>query len=308
MKHLYLRIILEAQQTVHLPQYSGSTLRGALNIALHKQCCMSSEDCHMFCQNPMSCGYGFLCETPIFEHAPKRLKASKFLPHPLIIHPPVGAQTIEAGDVLMFQLTILEPAFIYLPQLIGALEHMAQDGFGKHRGKLTLRRIEQMDTHHVLYQDGERFWNHCSPNDLWDNHATVQGSRLSLTWYTPLHLQVKKRMLTHLNVRELMYAMATRLDILWSIYAPDDPLSIDAKQMLSLGDDMVIIEQKITQVQHERWSNRQQHKHKLQGLVGQITLAGQLNTYWPIIQTAQRVHIGKKTSMAQGAFACHWHD
>ncbi|MCB1036939.1 MAG: CRISPR system precrRNA processing endoribonuclease RAMP protein Cas6, partial [Acidobacteria bacterium] len=55
-----------------------------------------------------------------------------------------------------------------------------------------------------------------------------------------------------------------------------------------------------------RFSNRQQQRHRLQGLLGQITLAGDLEPFLPLLQSAEILHVGKNATMGLGRVEVGW--
>lgn len=66
--------------------------------------------------------------------------------------------------------------------------------------------------------------------------------------------------------------------------------------------DVRLTDSQLSWLDWERFSNRQQQRMRLGGFVGQIDYAGPWQTWWPLIQAGEYLHVGKATAFGLGQF------
>ena len=178
---------LRACQSVVLPQFLGSTLRGALGHALKEAVCvMNHRDCGR-CMLAERCIYPYIFETP----APpiELLRGQKGAPHPFILMPPLPEPddgpilrpdppprqfkrsefvysgktlrlvkptpitcsdkgwNLSPGDELVFDLLLVGRAIEYMPYVVYAVREMAKRGLGANRVPFDLSQVAVVDEH-----------------------------------------------------------------------------------------------------------------------------------------------------------------
>lgn len=305
-----LQVIMEALQNVELPPFCGSTLRGAFLQALKEESCLSRTSCGEFCALPTSCVYGALCETPAPETAPKRVKSSRFAPHPYVLTPPKGG-LYYSGELLTFQLTLFGGAPRKLPTVLKALERMASTGIGKGRKSLRLFRVSTFPEATPVYKEGTidleglqikpLTWE---PRESPSDQSLLEGQDLLLEMITPLKLQKHGRLLTKIDAGELVYAAADRLYLLSHCHGRPESAP-DAAEVAgkARAAQIKVLEDDLRRVSFDRFSGRQNKKHRLDGLLGQIRLGPGFGPFFPLLQAASQVHLGNGTSFGLGAIA-----
>ena len=176
---------LKAQRAVRLPQYLGSTLRGAFGHALKEAVCVVAHRNCERCMLAERCIYPYLFETP----APpiELLRNQKGAPHPFILMPPLsepaensGCDTeprprsfkrtecmhsgktlrlvksapitcsdagwnLSPGDELIFDLLLVGRAVEYMPYVVYAVSEMAKRGLGANRVPFDLSQVAVVD-------------------------------------------------------------------------------------------------------------------------------------------------------------------
>jgi CRISPR-associated endoribonuclease Cas6 len=178
---------LRACGAVVLPQFLGSTLRGAFGHALKEAVCVvNHRDCGR-CMLVERCIYPYIFETP----APpiELLRGQKGAPHPFILMPPLFEQVegsvtsnetlprqykrtdcvysgktvrlvkstpvscsnigwnLSAGDELIFDLILMGRAVEYMPYVVYAVSEMAKRGLGANRVPFNLNQVSVIDEH-----------------------------------------------------------------------------------------------------------------------------------------------------------------
>lgn len=132
---------IEAKETIILPAYKGSTLRGGFGNAFKKIVCVQKErDCSS-CILKGQCIYSYVFETPPTPDT-KVMRKYESVPHPFIIEPPSeNRRNYKPGDGLTFGLTLVGKAIDFLPYFIYTFEELGRIGIGKGRGRFELKAI-----------------------------------------------------------------------------------------------------------------------------------------------------------------------
>lgn len=83
---------------------------------------------------------------------------------------------------------------------------------------------------------------------------------------------------------------------------PPDVAPTDFRTLADLADKVTVSNQNIRMQTWERYSNRNEGKHPLSGLVGQALIEGIAEPLWPYLILGQWVHVGKGASFGQGRY------
>jgi hypothetical protein len=174
---------LQARESVQLPAFLGSTLRGAFGHALKEAVCvMSHRNCDR-CMVTERCLYPYLFETPV-PLGIKLLRGQQQAPHPFILTSPIlkafqseyseieekqpsvhqlsngrsvrlvqarvvsdsdARRSLKKGDELKFGLVLMGRAVEYLPYVVYAVSGMATRGLGASRGRFDLVEVALID-------------------------------------------------------------------------------------------------------------------------------------------------------------------
>jgi hypothetical protein len=291
---------------VILPPYVGSSLRGAFGGALKREACQCAEMCDMLCEIPRRCPYGSLFETPIESNMPRRVRASKFAPHPFVISPTAAGGTFLPGDTLEFTLSLFgNSAIRNALTVFDALDRMAKDGIGKDRRKLALSRITDVNSEKVLWTgSGVPALEDLEPiNVSWDEEDNLPAtSGITIRTVTPLQLVRSGNLVTKIDFPELVYSCADRLELVGASAAcePLPSARAWAKKARDSGVTMTALRE--IRVAIDRFSRRQNRKHPLHGVDGQWQLAGKLEPFIPLLRSGSLTHVGKGTSFGLGKF------
>ena len=303
LSYLCLHVAMEARETVELPAYAGSTLRGAFMSALKQTRCMGSQTCGDVCDWPSTCAYGFLCETPVPRDAPGRIRASKFAPHPFVISPPEGGM-VPAGGKLRFELTLWGTGLRHLPAVLQALEQMAAAGMGRGRKKLRLIRGVDANTKTTLSDGSNISLADVAPQSTqWNTDKTSHKSAaLRVDFTTPAKLKSRGELVTEFDFGELVYHAADRLYLLCHCHG-DTSFTPNRGELASRARDadVKLVEDTIRRVSFARYSQRQARKHRLDGVMGHLLFVGDIGPFLSVLRSAELFHLGKGTSFGLGA-------
>ncbi|MBN1141867.1 MAG: CRISPR system precrRNA processing endoribonuclease RAMP protein Cas6 [Deltaproteobacteria bacterium] len=287
----------------HLPQFKGSAFRGAFGHALKKVvCAVRQKDCRD-CLLNRRCLYARVFEVqPRGEAGPSRLAAP---PHPYVIEPPLTPQTGYGVDEQFdFALKLFGEFNDYLPYFVFAFEEMGKAGLGsRHQPvRLALDRVTAQGAE--IYSGAKR---ELLPGD-WTETA-VPGpvpdrpvETLKVFLATPLRLKSDNRLSGDIPFQLLVRAALRRVSSLFETFGKGEP-ALDYKGLVKNAEAIQTAENNLHWLDIKRYSNRQEQEMLIGGVSGAIVYRGEITPYLPILQLAERFHLGKQTSFGLGQIA-----
>jgi hypothetical protein len=296
------RFTFRMQQTLRLPDFAGSLLRGQFGAALRHTACVTKAKTCAGCPLLSTCPYPAIFETP----APAAHELQKFsqMPNPYVIEPPpLGARAIAAGETLAFGMVLVGRALDQLPLIAYALQRALRDGLGAERARGELQDV---------------VWERAAgPESVWDPDAArlrahapalevpaFEGSaHATLSIATPLRLQDNGRPLRpdELSPRKLATALIRRTALLFEFHADRPGLGAQAPQLARHAETLAD-ERALTWHDWSRYSSRQKQAMTLGGVLGTWTLRGEVAPLVPWLWLGQWLHAGKNATMGLGAY------
>ncbi|NPV80768.1 MAG: CRISPR system precrRNA processing endoribonuclease RAMP protein Cas6 [Firmicutes bacterium] len=133
--------VIEALETLSLPDYKGSTLRGGFGAAFRNVSCSARKsDCRTCVLKP-ACPYAYVFETAPPEGS-EVLKKFEHVPHPFVLEPPqTRKREFAPGEEIPFGLVLIGRGIEFLPYFIVAFQEFGRTGIGRGRGRFRLARI-----------------------------------------------------------------------------------------------------------------------------------------------------------------------
>jgi CRISPR-associated endoribonuclease Cas6 len=304
LPYLRLRAALRAERAARLPPFKGSLLRGAFGHALRRMVCvMGPQQPCPSCSLRGGCVYPRLFVTLIEGEPPPFLRGLSTAPGPYIFEPGEERREFSEGDLLEFDLLLVGAAVELQAYAALAIERMGPGGLGVRRVPFRLESL--------CYLSGAGSWV-----EGWDGRRRQWGARASALWtggeaagglpgeatlrfLTPTRIQVRKRPVQEPGFRLLAFQMLRRTLELTHFHAPGAATEWEFQELLREAD-RVEVEHDLTWRDWERYSNRQQRKMTLGGFVGTMKLRGDLTPFWPLLKTAEVIHVGKGASFGLG--------
>ena len=289
------------QRPLQLPEYAGSALRGSFGHALRTLACSTRAKTCDGCMLIHSCPY-----TTTFQ-PPKKQGGSLSLntpPVPYILAPPPwGTQSLKSGQRLDFHFTLIGHSTRHLALIILAWKYALQHGLGTGMiGTADLETIHHCtDNGETLIWKGSSILDHSNFIALSDKPLR---SPLRLNLATPLRLQENGSALppSKITAKVLLMALVRRASILAEHYGSGKLFS--PQEFIQMAE--VAQEIKIT---HDlcwrdwtRHSSRQNRTMQLGGVIGRITLDGDLSLFINLLQLGQWLHVGKEASFGLGRY------
>lgn len=293
------RLEFETVRPIDLPEYAGSALRGVFGHALRRLACTTHLDDCRTCPQWRSCAYPAVFETPPPMDARRVYSA---IPHPFVVEPPPwGIREHAPGTRLRFQLVLIGPALQQLPLVLRAWQAALAGGLGPAEGTAQHLQVALPGREDLVRPDASgRCPEHAAAVPLPAEDAAP--AEVTLEFTTPLRLKRDGRPLRAdaLTAQDLLAALVRRIADLTELQ-----LGQTTGWRFAALTQAAARVSAVTQLHWRDWtrvSQRQQQAMKLGGLVGRVTLRGDLRPFWPLLHLGQWLHLGGKASFGLGQY------
>lgn len=299
---------LQAKDTLLLPPYKGSTLRGGFGHAFKKTACPFR--CKpASCLLPKVCVYTYVFETPPPEGS-EILRKYPHAPHPFVIEPPLDEREVfQPGEELRFGLVLIGKALDYLPYFIYSFDELGRIGIGRRKGKYEVTAVLGVG------QDGKGRRIYDGPTKtLINTYPILTGddllqlgplptpnSQLPLLFLTPTRLKYEANLTSDLEFHILIRNLLRRISTM-SYFHCGTRLELDFKGLIERAKRVKVIKSDLRWADWERYSNRQQGRIKMGGFVGRISFEGKYDEFMPLLRLGELVHVGKGTVFGLGQY------
>ncbi|MFZ4502974.1 MAG: CRISPR system precrRNA processing endoribonuclease RAMP protein Cas6 [Methylovulum sp.] len=286
--------------SVQLPDFTGSTWRGALGQALKKTICVVRHtDCEA-CMLYANCAYPYLFETPLPIHAQKMRLYTK-APHPFVIKTLFQEQ--PAPQRLWLGLHLFGDSYRYLPYFIHALERAGNYGMGKYKQIFSLETVATLNEHQqseIIYSTKNKRLSPIKPS-LMVIPACPTQVRIHLQ--SPLRAKVNEACSVPKTFSfSVFFGQVLRRISMLSYFHTQHALDTDFAYLTNQAKTIALTDIDLNWQDWRRYSSRQQTAMNMGGLVGSFTLSGELHEFWPYLWLGQWTHVGKGTSMGLGIY------
>lgn len=283
------------------PDYAGSLLRGAFGHALLSLALLPHTD-NRPCALKDSCPYCQLfAALPIQSNG---LKGIRNRPAPYVIEPPIIKHPLTKGESFRFGLVLIGQAHDYLEVIVLAFARALARGLGAGRTPCALTSVTQEDGA-TIWQAGRRAMAELTPMTL----AQVPGTtRAQLIFTSPLRLQSQGSPIKRheLDARRLLITLARRCQLLADIHQNGQATQLNFDELVSTAASIRLSSELLQWFDWERYSSRQRRSMKLGGLIGTLTLEGDLSPFTDILHLGQWLHVGKETTFGLGQYTLNW--
>ena len=310
------------ERACQLPDYLGSTLRGVLGLELQAASCLELTSPCKSCGRRDRCAYGALFEAqpgnstawsqgPPDGGAALARPASGFdQPRPYVVVPPSRRRgNYKAGETIRLGLTLVGTSRAWSRWVVAAMAGIAQRGIGVERQKLKLVRISAVGPGGAETDFNLNSFGVGTPIPELEAsqivaRAPAPNSQALISFITPGDLQRKGKLIDRLDGPTFFRRLIRRIGTLVESYCPIpfDAEPCDFRALADLADKVTVSDQNIKIEVWERYSNRNEGKHPLSGLVGQALIEGIAELLWPYLILGQWVHVGKGASFGQGRY------
>ena len=300
-----LTFTARARTRVHLPEFGGGAIRGALGYALRELACADLQrDCHR-CADRFDCAYSVLFESPVPPDA-AMMRRYPSAPHPIVIEPAApGPNSYEPGQEIEFGAVLVGRALDYFPALAIAVRELGTRGLGVGRGTFDLIGIAAADEAghgEPLYSahDGALSARIPTRHYSFDPEADAPQSA-SIDLVTPTRIRFDARLRDDLQFHMLFRSLLRRVSALECFYG-DGPLCADFAGLVALAERVETVDASLRWVERKRYSTRQRRPMRLGGVVGRLRVTGLSGELWPYLRVGEWVHVGKAATFGLGQY------
>lgn len=306
-KYLFL---LEITSPTLLQPYKGSALHGGITSAFKSAVCVMSHRQCDDCPLTDNCSYYSLFE---YHSSP----SGRSVPHAYVLQPPqTERRAFDAGDELSFSVVLIGKAASLWKLLIFAVKRLGEtSGIGRRidgkRGRYALTNVHSIGLNGPgiqVYSSTDDFLNDAPITVTSDDFATAKNDSsidsASLRFLTPVRFikdeLEQKRLLTSLTFESFMRELLRRLGDLSEAYCGGSRIDFQlfSKQAAAVGTDKSVLCFK----DWERYSQSQKFRMKLGGLVGTLSLEGEIEPFIPYLRLGEWLHVGKNTTFGLGQY------
>lgn len=274
-----------------LPPFKGSTFRGAFGSALKRVvCALKRQDCDS-CLLASRCVYAFFFEKKDGH------------PHPFLIEPPLTIKThFEPGVPFEFNLLLFGRALDYLPYCIYAFEQVGQIGIGKRingkRAGFVLKAVASNGN--IIYTSSDRRLIKADFASKFTLQSPPAGIKcITVHLKTPLRVKHENHLKAELPFHVLIRAALRRIASLFACYGPGEP-ALDYKGLVKRAQAIETTESNLRWFDWQRYSNRQEVRMLLGGMVGSVSYQGDVGEFLPLLRIGEEAHLGKQTTFGLG--------
>ena len=289
-----------------LPPYLGSTVRGVFAASFRKLVCATGAPVCEGCLLIDRCPYPYIFETPSPHHIPEPLQRRfRQAPRPYVLDVPLayaGEAELELGLVLVGRAVDFLPYFIYV------MEEVGKKGIGRARVPYRLLSVADgsRDGGPVIFHSAERIVRedfHGVILEALPREGDERVTRVTLEFLTPLRVkkyggyQESGERMTFATLMDLLLGRIEALSFFHcgGEWAPHEGLRAKAQ-------DVRVVAKNLSLQRLERYSNRRQQRLPLHGLVGTLTVEGELTEFLPLLRMGEYIHIGEGTAFGLGRY------
>jgi hypothetical protein len=300
------RFTVEALETLYLPEYKGSTLRGGFGHSFRKVVCTMGPIPCATCLLHLKCPYPEIFETPVVGEPPPFMKGIKTGPQPFVLEPPLEKKRVyKTGEKIGFELNLIGRAIEYLPYFIYTFDQLGCMGIGRGKGKFRLIEVACLaETWQPIYQGESKTLT--SNYHVFNTESLCKNadsfSRLTLRFLTPTRIKVEGHLTMELNFRQLLLTLLRRICSLGHFHMPGESIDWNWRSILAPAGEVAVETSDLRWYDWERYSNRQKDRMKLGGFLGEIVFQGNLQDWLPLLRLGEFVHVGKGATFGLGKY------
>lgn len=283
---LPLRLTFAPSAPLRLPPYPGSLWRGALGKALRELACITGASACAGCPVIRGCGYGMLFETRAHAQAGGLAGRYAEVPHPYVISPRLSGDA--AGEPATLELTLIGAAARRHREVLDAAARLRLNGV-----PLALREARPL-----AVNAREK-----APFAAAVPEPPPAPPRARMILEHPLRLRRENRYLTpaEFDFATLFTTLTRRVSMLHDMEAVE-PLTADYRELAAIARAARVSDVRLEWFDWARYSARQHRRIPMGGLVGELTLGGDLEPLWPWLWIGQWLHVGKGAVMGLGRY------
>jgi CRISPR-associated endoribonuclease Cas6 len=299
----WIRVRIEYElKAKHNFDFIVPMIRGALGYSLYNTYCQNKLvrrciDCHI----NKSCTYFQIFESPEYEgNQVKNLAIHPFQ----LSHYEYPEDDARKSREISFYLTVFgDPESLY-PTFINEFKKITAKGLGKK--SILAERMNVYDLEgNLLFHTGSKTSQSPAIYSIDNVNTMIQSikkrpSKITFKLITPLQIKFSGKLLNRVDFSHIVRASARRVNMIEKYYGGDNRIRAD--QLLEQGGKVETVDSRLQWVSHSRYSTRKHQRMPLPGIVGELTISGDLSRFLPLLLLGEIFHVGAKTTFGLGQF------
>ncbi len=275
-----IRYEFSSINTFDIPYFLGSTFRGILGKRLKKTVCIKPfEECGK-CEFSKSCPYAIVFETELVFNKP-----SKY-----VMKPPFMKKSIQRGETLNLEITLLGEALNYWEFISAAFVDRLNIGKGR---ILKLKNIYYYDPLKEEYFPVKSFVPHFEMRGILSKRTNKDYLKINLY---PTSIKFNRTFIKAKDFNKDLFvkAIVSRVSNVATSYGEKLGKIFIDKEKISLKD----INLKPSPM--KRWSNRKKKNMIIPAFEGNFIVEGDIQEIYPFLRVIEIINLGKSTSFGLG--------
>lgn len=275
--YLPLLIRLKCCETVCLPDYLGSTLRGVMGWVLS-----SNREVYEYIFENRRFGGGY-----------------QDIVNPYIIEPPRYGALYWEGDELIFGFTLIGNSLQYAAAVMETLiqTRIFKLGFGRKKFELVeIMQGQRLKT--IWHADNPKEMKNMMIEKISDD-ICKDSFHCSVNMVSPLRIRRKGTLLTEIDFSVIIRSITRRMTELTNRYG-GFVNEEEAAYLCDLSKSIQVMSAGFYVYKMDRFSNRRNEKMDWSGLMGAMTLEGDMKPFQPWLNAARILHIGRNVTFGFG--------
>ncbi len=306
------RFLLRPRDYLKLSHYAGSSLRRNFSDVFKEISCTENRVSCQSCPQKAECAYYHVIEGGVRKDEGDLGKRFQTPPKPFIFEPPLNRKTFYTmNEDVTFDLILVGKALEFFPYFVATLRKIGEVGMGRNGGQYSIRKILGIDlkTNYVvseysfasssesLNRDISVSLEDIYKKNIWKNSDPLGG--VEITFLTPLRMKRVGYTNWHLYFRTLIKNILSRISIM-NYFHNNYPELVEFTDIVENARGIRIAEDNLIWDDWRSPNRRNDSNHKLGGYLGDISYAGNLQDYWPLLKIAEILHVGKNCGFGMG--------
>jgi hypothetical protein len=298
-----LQLILQMESPWTGPAVKTLLLRSGLGFHLRRRECLTGAPDCAGCPRQRECWYSYAFDSPaaLFAAAPLQ-RLDEHNAHPFYLASALSdLRTMPAGAALPCLLTVFGRTAPLLNRILNALAEAGQSARWGARFRLAtvtspLHPEVWREGAHTLVRPAEPLW------PAWEipQQRDVRAARLR--FLSPLRLRIRGQLQTRPDFTGICRSLLRRIHVLAGLYGGVSAPAGWTSSLLDQAAAAIVVASSGQSFREHRNSGRQHRRIILDGVNGQITVAGDLSALWPFLEVGQWIGIGASTGHGLGAY------
>lgn len=316
------RFVMRAVDTMYMPEFKGTVLRGGFGTAFKRIACVNGprsrrgvagEDCAE-CREAHRCAY-----KAVFEPSPpegsQRLRNLQDISRPFVLRiPPDPRTVVPSGHRLEWEIVLMGRARRFLPYFVVTFKALGESGFGLwHMGKRSRAVLESVHLQNPLTGESQLVYDGMVGKFINADEAICRGTQIeeiakrlrsdmvSLDFVSITRLKYRDAFVRTPEFHVVIRNLLRRLSTLAYFYQGTE-LQLDFKRLIELAEGVSFENVSIRWQNFSRYSGRSKETMDFSGFVGCGRYTGNLAEFMPLLLCGSLLNVGKGATFGLGQF------